>query len=277
MALGYAQDLKFFGFEAVAERLVHDMAKLLNPGLSLYWFQSKSQLTMPVVILNIMGDNLGLNELFGFKKSFSSGSFCRICHCSYNDIQAYFHENSRSLRNPVDYDQAIAQLDETSSKATGINHQSAFNAIPHFHVTQNCGADLMHDILEGVAQIESALILRELVREKVVTVDFINSKIASFPYGRTDSRNKPSEILAEKIKGGRNLKQKASQMWCLLRLLPLMIGSSIPKGNVFWNFFLDLCDIVDILFSPVQRATFFSIFHLHKNYFGVVKNLKGFL
>lgn len=260
MALGYAQDFKFFGFDALAERLVHEMTTLSDPGLSLHWFPSKSHKTLPVFILNIMGDNLGLNDVFGFKVCFSSGRFCRICHCSYSDIQTCFNENSIRLRDPIEYDQTIDHLDDATSRATGVNRPSPFNALPYFHVTENSGSDLMHDILEGVAQLETSLVLRELVREKFVTFDLINSKIRSFPYGRTDSKNKPSEISTEKIKEGKSLKQKACQMGCLLRLLPLMIGSYVPESNAFWSFFLELCDIVDILFSPVQRNAFFPNF-----------------
>lgn len=260
LALGYAQDFKIFGFDAVAGRLVHDITKFCNPGFSLYWHELKAQRSMPVVILNMVGDNLGLNEIFGFKESFSAGRFCRICHCSYVDIQTCFRENPNLLRNPVEYEETVAQLDDVLSRATGINRPSVFNALPHFHITTNCGADLMHDLLEGTAQVETALVLRELVRQKIITLDLINSKIVSFQYGRTDSKNKPSVIPEDKIKEARHLKQKAAQMWCLLRLLPLMIGSYVPHAHPFWEFFLELCDIVDILFSPVQRKVFVPIF-----------------
>ena len=42
----------------------------------------------------------------------------------------------------------------------------------------------------------------------------------------------------------------ASQMWCLGRFLPTMIGDWVPKDNENWQEFLLLLDIVDILFAP---------------------------
>lgn len=43
----------------------------------------------------------------------------------------------------------------------------------------------------------------------------------------------------------------AAQMWCLGRLLPLMIGSDVPPGNECWDCFLLLMTIVDYVFAPV--------------------------
>ena len=40
-------------------------------------------------------------------------------------------------------------------------------------------------------------------------------------------------------------------MWCLARLLPLMIGERIPEENEHWKNFLLLLEIMDILFAPV--------------------------
>ena len=39
------------------------------------------------------------------------------------------------------------------------------------------------------------------------------------------------------------------QFYCLLRLLPLMVGNKVPEENVYWEFYLELREIVDILFS----------------------------
>lgn len=43
----------------------------------------------------------------------------------------------------------------------------------------------------------------------------------------------------------------ATQMWCLGRLLPLMIGEKIPVTDEHWSNFLCLLDIMDYLFAPV--------------------------
>ena len=40
-------------------------------------------------------------------------------------------------------------------------------------------------------------------------------------------------------------------MWCLCRLLPLMIGDKIPETDIRWQNFLRLLEIIDLLFAPV--------------------------
>ena len=42
----------------------------------------------------------------------------------------------------------------------------------------------------------------------------------------------------------------ASQTWCLIHLLPLMIGDLIPEDNSYWGCFLILLDIVDFVCAP---------------------------
>lgn len=46
----------------------------------------------------------------------------------------------------------------------------------------------------------------------------------------------------------------ATQMWCLGRLLPLMIGEKIPADNDHWSNFLLLLNIMDYLFAPTLSA-----------------------
>ncbi|PIK39350.1 hypothetical protein BSL78_23814 [Apostichopus japonicus] len=47
-----------------------------------------------------------------------------------------------------------------------------------------------------------------------------------------------------------SLKQRAAQMWCLLRVVPLLIGEYIPRGNCFWELILKLRKITDIICAP---------------------------
>ena len=39
-------------------------------------------------------------------------------------------------------------------------------------------------------------------------------------------------------------------MWLLGRLLPLIIGDLVPYDDEYWELFLQMMEIVDILFSP---------------------------
>ena len=46
----------------------------------------------------------------------------------------------------------------------------------------------------------------------------------------------------------------ATQMWCLGRFLPLLIGHKIPEGDVFWENYLMLLTIMDYVFAPATTA-----------------------
>ena len=42
----------------------------------------------------------------------------------------------------------------------------------------------------------------------------------------------------------------ASQYWCLLRILPFLIGKSVPEDDDVWRFYLLIMEIVDICCCP---------------------------
>ena len=138
----------------------------------------------------------------------------------------------------------------------------------------------MHDILEGSLQYEVKELLKYLVKEKGLTIDTLNTRIELFPYVHPDKNNKPSPISADTLKcNHHSLKQTgklftctcmsilyvcmylmyivyyihihvASKMWCLGRLLPLIIGDLVPEGDEKWELFLQLLTIVDYVFAP---------------------------
>ena len=43
---------------------------------------------------------------------------------------------------------------------------------------------------------------------------------------------------------------KASQMWCLSRMLPLFIGDFVPHDDEHWENYLRLLQIEEIVFAP---------------------------
>ena len=48
-------------------------------------------------------------------------------------------------------------------------------------------------------------------------------------------------------------------MWCLARLLPLIIHDLIPEEDPNWQLYLDLMHIVDLVFAPItsKGATYY--------------------
>ena len=58
----------------------------------------------------------------------------------------------------------------------------------------------------------------------------------------------------------------ASQMWCLLRLLPLLIGDLIAEDCKYWLNFLKLLKIIDIIFAPETTNLAEVIEHHHTTF-----------
>ena len=72
-----------------------------------------------------------------------------------------------------------------------------------------------------------------------------------FAKNSVDCKNKPLELNAlDKIGGGLSPSMKATQFWCLLRFLPLVIRELVPTDNPLWAFLLHLSHLVDLIFAP---------------------------
>ena len=150
----------------------------------------------------------------------------------------------------------------------GINVESVFNSSTYFHVVDGLPPDIMHDVLEGALPYEIKLMFAYYFQNGYFNLKEVNKRLQEFNYG-TDSSDKPSSLSAASLcSSGAHLKQSgikpavavifinlfnviASQVWCLARYLPLLIGDLIPEGEDHWQNFLLMFDIVDIIFAPV--------------------------
>lgn len=102
----------------------------------------------------------------------------------------------------------------------------------------------------------------------MTTLDEVNLRISHFPYCYTDSKNKPVLLSPTNLDSSdHSLRQTgmlcyfllfslffllilASQLWCLGRLLPLLIGDLVPDDDPYWDNYLLLLTIVDYVFAP---------------------------
>lgn len=91
-----------------------------------------------------------------------------------------------------------------------------------------------------------------------MTLEKLNYRITSFDYGFSDKQNKPSVISRHDLRNtDGSMRQSAAQMWCLLRMLPLLLGDLVPEDSKEWKLLLQLLSIMEIVFSPslTQPAT----------------------
>lgn len=72
----------------------------------------------------------------------------------------------------------------------------------------------------------------------------LNRRINQFKYLVRDANDKPCEVNPE----GGKLWGHAVQNWCLLRMLPVLIGDKVknPGDNKVWQLVLQLREVVDL-------------------------------
>lgn len=128
----------------------------------------------------LLGDNLGLNNILGFSKSFSANLYCRFCLVKKCDAQAQYAENKHMLRNRMNYTVCTAR---EVSLEIGISSECVFNNVPSFHCTENFAVDIMHDVFEGVCHhvlCKSLLFFMKIMR--FFNIDTLNNSISHFVY-----------------------------------------------------------------------------------------------
>lgn len=94
----------------------------------------------------ILGDNLCLNSIIEFSKSFSANYYCCFCKVHKSEAKELFVEKKQLMRTIENYNNDINTNDFIN---TGIDHESILNKISNFHVVTNYCVDVMHDIFEG--------------------------------------------------------------------------------------------------------------------------------
>lgn len=88
-----------------------------------------------------------------------------------------------------------------------------------------------------------------MIRLKHFTLEGLNRKITSFPYQHSDKADKPQPI-SKNFAGKRTIGGNGHENSTLLKLLPLMIGKTLPEGDGAWTVLMELKDIIKLVLSP---------------------------
>lgn len=139
--------------------------------------------------------------------------------------------------------------DDASQSSFGVKRTCLLNELEYFNISENYAVDIMHDLLEGVAQLEMKLLFDYLSESNVVSLQSASNRIYSFNYGYVEHKNRPTMVKFEQAGNGLGL--NAIQTFCLIRNLPLIFGDLVEVGNKHWRLLLLLLQIINIVFSPV--------------------------
>ncbi|XP_032433321.1 uncharacterized protein LOC116729094 isoform X1 [Xiphophorus hellerii] len=182
VSLFHAQDIKTYGFSKILDPIVEDVKILERDGITVPLYDEPVRGT----IVQVTGDNLGLHCLFGFVESFSARYCCRFCLVEKEDFQTEFTEDSPKI---VMRTQALhaehCQKMEANPRlpyVMGVKKSCILNSLQYFSTCENFSVDIMHDILEGVAQYEMKLILLHVI-DQYTTLKDVDRRIRSFNYG----------------------------------------------------------------------------------------------
>lgn len=107
--------------------------------------------------------------------------------------------------------------------------------------------------------------------DKLFTLKMLNERLCAFSYG-PDATNKPTQLSPHHVCESGTIKQSgkipvylecckamttniplytASQMWCLGRFLPILIGDKIPTHYPYWENFIAQLNIMNEVFAPI--------------------------
>lgn len=131
-----------------------------------------------------------------------------------------------------------------------------------FTLTESIPPDIMHVLQEGVIQYEVKLVLKECICVKqLFTIRDLNAEFEHyFAQFRTDSMQRPNEITLAMLNSNDNkLKQSSERTMVLLRALPFVLSSLMPKTSRLYKFICELLNISNMVFSPCTTKSSLAI------------------
>lgn len=252
-----ADDIKKFGYPQVLEPLLNDLKSFEDDGL----FVPCLGKIVKGTVFSVIADNLGAHSVGGFVESFSGSYVCRFCVGERSqfqelEVRAGAFPGRTKWQHKLDVEAALSG----NTHSHGVKRHCAITQkLNNFHVTTGYPPDVLHDLLEGIVPIELALCLNILIKKKYFSLVELNRVIKQFPYKWKDRTNCPQAIpltfASRKTIGG-----NAHENWCLLRLLPLMIGPKVQEEEQAWQLLMTLKDVVEVVMSPSHTDE--SIGHL---------------
>ena len=240
--------LKKYGMAAVLDRLINDLKSLETEGVSIT--NQERQYNFRGVVAFVCADNLAAHSLGGFVESFTSNRCCRLCMATREERRQQFRDQECRLRTQDSHAAQVASVLQYPDLASvyGVKSDSPLSKLDYYDPIWGSPSDLAHDLFEGfVCDVLRTLILY-FVQQRYFTLRQLNQKMKAFKYAECDRANKPS-LFAEDVQKFK-IKQTASQCWCLLRLLPLLLYEYVPQDDECLIFLVDLLDIVDLVCSP---------------------------
>ena len=142
-------DIKTHGYSKCLSDMIEMLKDIEVNGIEINTTDNEVK-KVHLVLLQITGDNLGLNQILGYVGSFTAHHYCRHCISHKDDMRKQYYEVPSKLRTEQLYWDHVNNPDPTN---TGIKSGCIFNNLPTFKVFNNAVVDLQHDLFEGVCKL----------------------------------------------------------------------------------------------------------------------------
>ncbi len=243
--------MKAYGYRKIFEPLVNDLIILEQQGVFFNHLKTFIRGTVQYVV----ADNLGAHALAGFVENFSGQYFCRFCTATRTDSQSKeVRDGVFPLRSEEQHDVHVADACKKGEACCGVKNACPLSEnLSYFKVTTGFPPDVAHDLLEGIVPVELAGCIEIFTKKKYFTFDQLNKLIQEFPFKWGDKTNRP-HVLPLTFSRKKTIGGNAHENWCLLRLIPLIVGKLIPQDEPAWELILLLKDIVELVVCPVHTS-----------------------
>lgn len=247
-----SSSIKRYGFRSVLEPLLHDLSILEGDGITIS--KPDKDYTFKGTLSVVVSDNLGAHGIGGFMESFNTLRNCRHCFISKRNMATTFQSHQLPMRSIEMYDEQarITERNKQLCNVYGIKQNSPLNELQFYHVIKGLPADIAHDLFEGVACEIMKHVVKHCVENTFFSLEELNEEITSFEFSNIDKSNRPSKV--SQVLRNLKIRQSASQMWCFIRFLPLLVGEKVPVGDPKWEVLLQLRDILFYVCAPVLHT-----------------------
>lgn len=249
-----------YGLSKVFERLITDLQTLETNGMKV--IKDGQEYLFFGTVTMIVADNLASHQIGGFMESFRANRICRFCMLSYTELKSGKFDIASTIKRTKEvYSRHVEVVLRDQSLATvyGVKTNSVFNKLDYFHVTRGLPSDPMHDLLEGVIPKVWGEVLTCFVQRKLVSLNQLNHDLKHFRYKGSDKSKIPAPLIW--TQSHVYVKQTASQMSGLMKVLFFVLGDIIPQYDDYWQLLILSADICDLVFAPRHNEATIVMLH----------------
>jgi len=130
----------------------------------------------------------------------------------------------------------------------GVKWRSVLNEL-NVHITRILPPDPTHDFGEGIIPYELKLAMDYFVNVKrYFSCEFIQERLRSIKFGCLDRKN-ITDFIRSDFARKESLGGNATKNLYLLRFLPLLVGSKVPRDDDVWECMMALREVVQMVYS----------------------------